>query len=85
MDGLTNIVMDCVLSETSPPVLLNVVHPHSIPWRQIIEGVNSLLSDKLPLLLYKEWLEKLEAASEGATSETIERIVSPGIVTCLIY
>ena len=76
MDAVANIVSDLVVTEAQLPTLLNAVHPRPVPWKQVINDINSCLFDRpLAVVPYSQWVEDLARVASNATAEDIERIV----------
>jgi thioester reductase-like protein len=69
-------ILDVATIDGPPERALNVVHPHPVAWRDIVENVADVLVDsgiakeRLPIVLFSEWHAKLRAASER-TDESV--------------
>lgn len=86
MDAVANIVRDLVITETQLPILLNAVHPHPIPWKQVMNDINSCLFDRpLAVVPYSQWVEELVRVARNATAEGIERVVSSSLRSSFEY
>ncbi|THH29272.1 hypothetical protein EUX98_g4926 [Antrodiella citrinella] len=73
VDTVCHTITDMMLSEGSPEVV-NVVHPHPVPWNEMFEGINEALSERLPIIPFHGWLSKVEALSTNATAIILNEV-----------
>ncbi|KAJ3731308.1 putative aminoadipate reductase [Lentinula guzmanii] len=71
MDAVADAIVDVGLSSSIPPVAVNLVHPHPIPWSQMIQDVRNavinakqLNADALELVPFRIWFEALQGVAE---------------------
>ena len=77
MDAVATIVTDLVATRQHLPKLLNVVHPHPVPWRQVFHFINTSLGQQpFPVVPYDEWMQSVEAVAAQSNPQDLERIVS---------
>lgn len=87
MDAVAEAIIDVGLSSDRglPPPAINLVHPHPIPWSQMIRDVRRALvevkqldaaGDTLPLVPFRKWLEALEKRVSADSAEVGNRLVS---------
>ena len=71
-------VADVVLSVTENPELplINLVHPHPVPWNNIFQLIADALPQRLPLVPFSEWLAKVDNASKDTSAPNLDKIVS---------
>ncbi|KZT28824.1 putative aminoadipate reductase [Neolentinus lepideus HHB14362 ss-1] len=75
-------VLDAAFAGKRPSSALNVLHPHPVPWKSLMEGVRAALvkvvdhgkSEPLPLVPFKQWITRLEKKAAGATESDIKAI-----------
>jgi hypothetical protein len=93
-DVVSRAILDVAFGKETPERALHLVHPRPTPWRSIMEAASDMLvksgvtGGRLLLVDVDQWFSKLEAASVGASDETMKRIVcsipSPSpILVCL--
>ncbi|KAJ3758360.1 acetyl-CoA synthetase-like protein [Lentinula raphanica] len=74
MDAVADAIVDAGLSKIDPlPLAVNLVHPHPIPWSQMIQDVRKALindrqlkDDALQLVPFHIWFETLQNAAFAA-------------------
>ena len=76
MDAVADAFVDFLVSREPLPELVNLVHPHAVPWSTVIHNINEQLATPLPIIPFQEWVAKLEAVSDNATAEQLDKIVS---------
>ena len=76
VDQLAKAVLDLVVSEKRLPALINVVNPSPISWEEVMSTACTVLGVTLRMVPFREWIEKLEIASENPDTEAMESIVS---------
>ncbi|KAJ3740205.1 acetyl-CoA synthetase-like protein [Lentinula detonsa] len=71
MDAVADAIVDVGLSSSIPPAAVNLVHPHPIPWSQMIQDVRNavinakqLKADALKLVPFRIWFEALQGVAE---------------------
>ncbi|KAI0081390.1 acetyl-CoA synthetase-like protein [Panus rudis PR-1116 ss-1] len=77
METTAQTIVDFVLSPASPPEVLNIIHPHPVPWNQIFRDAADVLGQKgasLSLIPYEAWLSKIEERSTNASAADLEQI-----------
>ena len=75
MDAVAFAVSDLILTPQTLPLLVNVVHPRTTAWHEILENINKHIAEPLPFTDFNSWVQQLEAHSESATVEDLERMV----------
>lgn len=75
MDAVANVVKDLVLSEQRPPKLVNVVHPHPVPFRTVIEGFKASLGQSIKIVAFNQWIHEVEGIAERGKAEDLDRVV----------
>lgn len=65
-----------MLTNDPLPNVVNVVHPHPVSWNDVFTAVKGALGNRLPLVPYADWLEKLEARATDATARDLNEVVS---------
>ena len=76
MDAVAGTVLDLIVSAEPAPSVINVVHPHPVPWSTIFSGVKSALRSPIPFVTFREWLAKLEVVAQQPTPTQLEAVVS---------
>ncbi|KAF7789161.1 hypothetical protein EIP86_000098 [Pleurotus ostreatoroseus] len=74
MDAVAFAVSDLILTPQTLPLLVNVVHPRTTAWHEILENMNKHIAEPLPFADFNSWVQQLEAYSESATAEDLERM-----------
>ena len=75
MDTVANAVKELVLSEQRPPKLVNVVHPHPVPFRTVIDGFQASLGQSIKIVAFEEWISVVEDIAEQGKAEDLDRVV----------
>ena len=78
MDAVAGAFVDMLLHKEDLPHLMNIVHPHPVLWRGILDAINYHLDARLPFISYRQWLNKLQALASVASVNDLERMVSVG-------
>lgn len=78
MEAVSRAVID-VLLDKNPPPLVNVVHPHPAPSREVFSAVNEVLgssskSPKLPTVSWQMWIKNLETVAHDASEQDLTRM-----------
>lgn len=74
MDVTANTIRDIVLSSSPTPEVVNLVHPHPVPWTSIFTTIKTVLGTDLPLIPFPEWVAKVEALSAGAGADDLQSL-----------
>ncbi|KAH9946609.1 hypothetical protein B0H21DRAFT_693457 [Amylocystis lapponica] len=74
VDVVAHAMVD-VMTNTHTPALVNFVHPHPVPWAEVLDAMNHELDTTLPCLPLENWVRKLEDISEHASVQDLEDIV----------
>ncbi|KAF8655498.1 hypothetical protein AX16_003028 [Volvariella volvacea WC 439] len=83
MNTVATTIRDVIFSRKEPPKTINVVHPHPIPWDDVIGYINDALVDqgvvkpRLPVIPFEDWVDRLEQHAAAPTDEVFNAI--PGI------
>ena len=75
-DAVAQAFVDLVVSREPLPTVVNLVHPQAVPWSQALGDINNQLSTPLPVILFSEWISKLEAVSANADAKQLDAVVS---------
>ncbi|KAF9223036.1 acetyl-CoA synthetase-like protein [Gyrodon lividus] len=74
-------VLDVAFTIKASPPALNIVNPRGAPWSDVMSSVRdailkqkSLGSEELSMVPFKDWFDRLEKKSEGASSEDLVNI-----------
>ena len=79
MDVTSGAIVDTLFScsQGSPPELVNLVHPRSVPGQTIFEAMKDALArDNLKFVHYDEWLAEIEKRATKAAEQDFQKIVS---------
>ncbi|TFK46448.1 acetyl-CoA synthetase-like protein [Heliocybe sulcata] len=78
MPAATQVMLDVSLAEEIQPIAINAVHPRPAKWRNIMKAISKALGEScgvLPLVPFKEWVQKLErCAGHNTTADDLNRI-----------
>ena len=74
-------MLDVVFSTSSPPAVLNVVHPRPVTWHAMMSNLAASLSDatstrEFKLVPFLDWIAQLEKLSLTLSVEEAKDIVS---------
>ncbi|TFK74139.1 putative aminoadipate reductase [Pluteus cervinus] len=88
LDAVASHALDVAFAPKASPAL-NVVHPRPISWNDAIKDINAALvdhgvvSDKLGLIPFDKWVERLERRSADKSEENFKKL--PGIKLLPFY
>lgn len=91
MDVVSQIIIDVVFAVESPSIALNVVHPRPSSWYSIINSIADALHqkrvtpEKLPVINFSEWFDRLEQRATNVDPEFIDQIVSSLTINLVAY
>ncbi|KAF9064552.1 hypothetical protein BDP27DRAFT_1405295 [Rhodocollybia butyracea] len=78
INAIAKAILDVGFAEEDPPLAINLVHPHPVPWSSLMGSIRNALiiakqlpSDALKMVPFPEWLQDLEQASANATFQTL--------------
>ena len=81
-DKVADAILDIAFTTHDLPRMLNLAHPHPIPYQDIMNSVRSAIleqcslhSDVIPFVPFKEWVDMLDARAQRATESDLETIV----------
>ncbi|KAF9073069.1 hypothetical protein BDP27DRAFT_1289576 [Rhodocollybia butyracea] len=87
---ISRAILDIGFAEENPPMAINLVHPHPVPWSSLMESIRESLIiakhlpyDALRMVSFHKWLQALETASASATLETLRDIPAAKIIEFL--
>lgn len=77
MDAVASAVSDLILTNEPLPLLVNVVHPRPVAWHDVFAAMSKhIAKEPVPFTDFGSWVQKLEALSESATADDLQRMVS---------
>ncbi|CAK5265509.1 unnamed protein product [Mycena citricolor] len=71
-EAVAQAIVDVAVFEDRAPGAMNLVHPRPVAWDTIMTAIAGTLH--LPLIVFSEWIERLERAAVGATAEDLQRV-----------
>ncbi|KAH8102928.1 hypothetical protein BXZ70DRAFT_927267 [Cristinia sonorae] len=63
VDVASRFVLDSILSTESLPAVVNLVHPHPVPWQEVFTAIKQVIGGPLELVPFDDWVSRLEAQS----------------------
>lgn len=82
MDVVSRAILDVAFAVESPSTALNVVHPRPSAWSAIVDSIAGALhhavitADRLSIIPFAEWFDRLEQRATQAGAEDLANIVS---------
>lgn len=89
MHAVSQAILDVAFSAQSPTIALNIVHPRPVQWSEIMHSISDalleakILSQRLALVPFSEWFDRLETRSREAGGQDLNSIVSAYLLVFL--
>lgn len=82
MDVVSQAIINATLASQLPSSALNIAHPRPSPWSAIVSSMADALyqeramPEKIAIISFTEWFERLERRAIHANAEDLVNIVS---------
>lgn len=87
MHAVSKAILDIAFAKEQPPFALNLVHPRSVAWNDVVLPIGQAIirQRKLPgsslrVVPFPEWFSILEELAKSATNDELKSIVSMAAV-----